>query len=272
MSDPDFFELLKLLKLLKTGKRAAAPSIPVFALTSAHTMARQVVPPLPVSMMTLPPGWVSIPAPSGCVGCSGMWTWFPQVVRQEEEGQCGASPPAPLSAAIQGLLQLKLRWVNGVKRSDGDPESVVQGRKPPSANGRKRKPSLTDHVVEFLNFIRDKFDPRGVKFLDLVRALETTNRITDVYADLPLSARPSTKYVLRKLAADVLATRKKRGRGRREKEDFLTNDLQLSLKSTFESLWTKADAIEILVAVCRHFPDLARIPSELRSRAYKTRI
>jgi hypothetical protein len=201
-----------------------------------------------------------------------MWTWFPQVVRQEEEGQCGASPPAPLSAAIQGLLQLKLRWVNGVKRSDGDPESVVQGRKPPSANGRKRKPSLTDHVVEFLNFIRDKFDPRGVKFLDLVRALETTNRITDVYADLPLSARPSTKYVLRKLAADVLATRKKRGRGRREKEDFLTNDLQLSLKSTFESLWTKADAIEILVAVCRHFPDLARIPSELRSRAYKTRI
>ena len=118
-------------------------------------------------------------------------------------------------------------------------------------------------------------DPRGADFLDVVIAIAAHRRdgapgklvaaalmpLQRRVASLMLALRPSSKFVLRKLASAVLP-----GRGR-AKRAFLAGTLHLPQLPYTEKEWTKADCVCILTRLLERAPELACIPLDLRERA-----
>jgi hypothetical protein len=70
----------------------------------------------------------------------------------------------------------------------------------------------------------------------------------------------SRKLVLRKLVAAILP------RGCANKRAFVREVLHVTVASSTEQLWTVAECVSMLHAVCVRAPQHARIPTELRTR------
>ena len=139
---------------------------------------------------------------------------------------------------------------------------MARGTAAAAATGTTRI-RCTAHV--FLQRYRELYDPHGAAFQELVETLNgplrsgSAPQFTQTVAELLRSTGTCSKFALRKLAAAVLPTVSINRR------QALRQHLGLCDIKSAENSWTKAQAFEILMAVCSKAPHLARIPTNLRT-------
>lgn len=117
---------------------------------------------------------------------------------------------------------------------------------------------------DFLQQYRETFDPRGGELRRLADILVGVrpwdkHRVTVAKLMDKTGARP--KFILRKLAAAILPSRK------RTREPYMRKTLAIRAEvNVAENRWTKQDAYEILCCICDRAHAMASIPRELRTR------
>jgi hypothetical protein len=106
--------------------------------------------------------------------------------------------------------------------------------------------------------VRAECNPTGPGFADFITAM-----CGGYYCRMHRLMRyfgTSRKLVLRKLVAAILP------RGCARKRAFVREVLHVTVASSTEQLWTVAECVSMLHAVCVRAPQHACIPTELRTR------